>query len=177
MNNDPAFLSSSPLVWTQTKPLGRSYDLRSGDSLVGHLRFDNPCGSLACAEVRSENWTFKRVGFLAPRITVRAGNSAVDLAVFRPYWGGGGTVDVVGRGQFLWKCVNFWRSKWAFVRTDNSPILQFSHQGVFSNASAKLEVEPSCLDFPELFLLVALGWYLMILAAEDAAAIMVVAGS
>jgi hypothetical protein len=55
--------------------------------------------------------------------------------------------------------------------------LQFSHQGIFANASAKLEIEPSGLDLPELFLLVALGWYLMILAAEDAAAVMIVAGS
>lgn len=61
MNSDSLFTSSNPLVWTQPKAMSRTYELRSADSLVGHLRFERSCGSLATAEVTSQKWTFKRV--------------------------------------------------------------------------------------------------------------------
>jgi hypothetical protein len=72
MNTPNAFASNGPLVWSQPKAMRREYQLSNGNELVGWLRFEKFSGSLATAEVASQNWTFKREGFLHPRVTVRA---------------------------------------------------------------------------------------------------------
>jgi hypothetical protein len=168
MNSATVFASAAPLVWTQPKAMSRTFELRSGDALIGQLRFEKPCGSLASAEVAAEKWTFKREGFLAPRVTVRAPNSVPDLAIFRPHWGSGGTLDFRDCLRLRWRCTNFWGSQYAFVGGDDRALVRFGHHEGFFKTSARLEIDPSSAAIAELPLLVALGWYLMILAAEDA---------
>ncbi|HKW32509.1 MAG TPA: hypothetical protein VJN92_05865 [Candidatus Acidoferrum sp.] len=171
MKNDLPLSHSSPLVWAQPKAMSRAYELRSADSVAGCLRFEKSCGSLASAEVASQKWTFKRAGFLAPRITVRSANQEADIAVFRPQWRGGGTLHLADGHQVQWRSTNFWGSQWAFVGTDNQVIVRFSHHEGFFKASAQIEFEDSSAALPEFPLLVALGWYLVILTAEDSAVI------
>lgn len=173
MKSDPLFSSSSPLAWAQPKAMSRAYELRSADSLVGYLRFEKSCGSLASAEVASQKWTFKRTGFLAPSVTVRSANLEGDIAVFRPQWGSGGTLHFADGHHAQWRCTNFWGSQWAFVGSNNQIIVRFTHHEGFFKASADLEFEHSSAALPDFPLLVALGWYLMILAADDAAAVIV----
>lgn len=170
MKSDLPFTSSSPVVWTQPKAMSRAYELRNADSLIGHLCFEKSCGSLASAQVAGQKWTFKRVGFLAPRVTVRSANLEADIAVFRPHWGSGGILHFADGHQAWWRCTNFWGSRWAFLGSDNHIVVQFTHHEGFFKASAQLEFERSSVALPEFALLAALGWYLMILAADDAAA-------
>lgn len=177
MKSDPAFTSPSPLVWTQPKAMSRAYELRSADSLIGTLRFEKSCGSLASAEVVCEKWTFKRMGFLAPGVTVRSANPEASIAVFRPHWGSGGTLHFADGQQARWRCTNFWGSRWAFLASDNHIVLRFTHHESIFKGSAQLEFGRSDVALPELPLLAALGWYLMILAADDAAAAAVVAAT
>jgi len=99
---------------------------------------------------------------------VRSPNLAADLAVFRPHWGGGGTLHFADGHQAQWRCTNFWRSQWAFVVNEDQIVVRFGHREGFFKASAQLDFDPSSAALPELPLLAALGWYLMILAAEDA---------
>lgn len=170
MKSAPPLTSSSPLVWTQPTAMSRVYELRSSDSLIGHLRFEGFCGSLASAEVASQKWSFKRVGFLAPCVIVGSPNREADIAVFRRHWGSGGALHFADGHRARWRCTNFWGSRWAFVGSDNHIVLRFSHHEGFFKASAQLEFERSSAALPEFPLLAALGWYLMILGAEDAAA-------
>ena len=174
MKSAPPLTSSSPLVWTQPRAMSRMYELRSADSLIGHLRFERSCSSAACAEVASQKWTFKRVGFVAPSVTVRSASLEANIAVFRRHWGSGGTLHFADGHQTQWRCTNFWGARWAFVGSDNHIVLRFTHHEGFLKASAELEFERSSAALPEFPLLAALGWYLMILAADDAAAATVV---
>ena len=169
MKSDLPFCSR-PLVWAQPKAMSRAYELRSADSPVGYLRFEKPYGSLASAEVASQKWTFKRAGFLAPRVTVRSASPEAEIAVFCPHWSGGGTLHFADGHQAQWRSTNFWGSQWAFLASDNHIVLQFGHHEGFLKASAQLEFEHPSAVLPEFPLLVALGWYLMILAADDATA-------
>ncbi|HKD50432.1 MAG TPA: hypothetical protein VKB90_06530 [Candidatus Acidoferrum sp.] len=162
---------SSPLVWAQPKAMSRAYELRSPDSPVGYLRFEKPCGSLATAEVASRKWTFKRAGFLAPRVTVRSANPEAEIAVFRPHWSGGGTLHFADGHHAQWRCTNFWGSQWAFLGSDNHVVVGFRHHEGLFKASAQLQFEAPSVALPDFPLLVALGWYLMILAADDSAAV------
>jgi hypothetical protein len=173
MNTPIAFASSGPLVWTQPKALGREYHLSSADELVGRLRFEKSFGSLATAEVASQHWTFKREGFLHPRVTVRAPNSDVNLAVFRPSWSGGGVLEFPDGRRIGWRHTSFWRSEWSFVEGEDRQLLLFKQHEGFLKISARLEFDPGAAAAPDLPMLAALGWYLMLLTAQDAAATVV----
>jgi len=151
--------------------MSRAYELRSADSPVGYLRFEKPYGSLASAEVASQKWTFKRAGFLAPRVTVRSASPEAEIAVFCPHWSGGGTLHFADGHQAQWRCTNFWGSQWAFVGSDSRVLVGFSHHEGLFKASAQLQFEESSAALPDFPLVVALGWYLMILAADDSSAV------
>ena len=175
MNTPNAFASNGPLVWTQPKAMCREYQLNNGEELVGRLRFEKSFGSLASAEVASQNWTFKREGFLHPRVTVRAPNSDVNLAVFQPSWSGGGVVGFPDGRQIHWRCTSFWRSEWTFVQGEDRQLLRFKQHEGFLKVSARLEFDPADAATPDLPMLAALGWYLMLLTAQDSAAAVSVA--
>jgi hypothetical protein len=140
MNTPIDFSNNGPLVWAQPKALRREYQLKNGDELVGQLRFEKSYGSLATAEVASQNWTFKREGFLHPRVTVRVPNSEVNLAVFYASWSGGGVVEFPDGRQIRWRHASFWRSEWAFVQGEDRQLLLFKQHEGFLKISARLEI-------------------------------------
>ncbi len=71
--------------------------------------------SLATAETADGTWTFKRVGFLNPRVTIRAAGSPDNLAVYQPKFWGDGTVTFADGAAFRWQPTNFWATEWAFT--------------------------------------------------------------
>jgi len=160
-----------PLVWTQPKALPREYQLTRGEEPVGWLRFQKPFGSLATAEVGSHSWTFKREGFFHPRATVRTPGSDANLAVFRPNWSGTGVVELSGGRVIRWHRTSFWKSEWSFLERDDRPLLLFKQHTGLMKISALVESESA--TEPELPLLAALGWYLLLLNAEDESAAVV----
>lgn len=76
------------LEWVQPKTMQRKYELRAADGLVATLEYKSAFGSLAVAASSDGIWTFKRVGFFNPRVTVRRQGEEQDLAVYRPRWTG-----------------------------------------------------------------------------------------
>jgi hypothetical protein len=162
--------------WIQPKALERRFELRAEDDLVATLRFETAFGTLATAQAAGASWTFKRVGFLNPRVTVREAGTELDLAIYQPkFWGDGWLVFPGGR-VFHWKSTNFWGTQWGFA--DSYEDLLFALKpGVdkpkLSNlfkTQALVEVESQAYALPELSLLVLLGWYLVILHQDDVAA-------
>jgi hypothetical protein len=84
MKSSIDFAAGGHFAWTQLKATWRAYELQNGDEPIGQLRFEKSCDSLASAELATQIWTFKREGFLNPRVTVRTVNSEANLAVFHP---------------------------------------------------------------------------------------------
>lgn len=144
----------------------RAYELKNGNDLLGHLRFTKSCGSLASAQVASRTWTFKREGFLNPRVTVRLLDADMNQAVFHPNWGGG-VVEFPDGRQIQWRSKGFWRSEWCFLQNNIEPLLCFKQSDGFLKASARLEINSANSAQPELPMLAALAFYLMVLSAED----------
>lgn len=108
---------------------GRSeYRLVRDRTTIATLRFANAWGSLATGDADGSQWTFKRVGFFRPRMTVRAQGSDADLAVFEPGWGAGGVLRFSDGRILRWTGVSFWRLEWAFTRDDGSPLVSFSQR-------------------------------------------------
>jgi hypothetical protein len=170
--------------WFQPRTLERSFELRDGERLLGTLQFPKWSGSLAMASLAAGEWTFKRVGFFRPRVTVRLPGQEADVAVYQPKgWGSGGEVQFAGGRIFAWKPANFWATRYAFLDGAERAIVTFKPGGEESKWSdlfkfqALVEIDPSADGLEELPLLVSLGWYLMILHHDDSEGAAVVAAT
>jgi len=163
------------LHWSQPKALQRIFELRDRDRLVGTLSFVKAFGSLAEASMAAGDWTFKRVGYFRPRVTVRRRGQEMDLAVFEPKgWRSEGELQFAGGRIYAWKLANFWATKFSFVDSAGKTLVAFkpgTEESKWSDLlkfQALVEIDPSASRLEELPLLVSVGWYLMILHHEDA---------
>ena len=160
-------VAGQELLWVQPAVLKKQHELRAGNDVVATLTFQR--GSLADAESADGHWTFKREGFWNPRVTARVAGSDTDIAVFRPRWMGGGTLEFPdGHAQHL-SSANFWQSEWVWKETQE-PLIRFKGRQGFMKAKGQVEVAPEAAGRPDLAFLILLGWYLILLHAEDAAA-------
>ena len=163
------------LEWLQPKTLEHYFELQAGPAQLATLTFHSAWGTLASAETADGAWTFKRVGFLNPRVTVRVAGSPDNLAVYQPRFWGDGAVTFADGTAFRWQPINFWATEWAFTGTGDTPLIRFKSGAEKQRLSdmfktqAVVEIESDELIRPFLPLLVALGMYLIILHQQDAA--------
>jgi hypothetical protein len=160
-------LAGRELLWTPSPGQKKTYELRAGEDIAATVRFER--SSLATAEVASASWTFKREGFWHPRVTVRLPGSATDLAIFRPGWSGAGTLELSPSRQVHWKSASFWQSSWDWQELDGRPLVHFKGRHKWTKMEAEVAIETMATGLAELPLLVALGWYLLVLLAQDTA--------
>lgn len=163
------------LEWLQPKTLEHYFELQAGPAQLATLTFHSAWGTLATAETTDGTWTFKRVGFLNPRVTVRVAGSPDNLAIYQPKFWGDGTVTFADGTAFRWQPTNFWATEWAFTVADDAPLVRFKSGAEKTRLSdifktqALVELEPDESIQPFVPLLVALGMYLIILHQQDAA--------
>jgi hypothetical protein len=160
-------VAGQELLWVQPAARKREHELRAGDDLVATLRFQR--GSLADAEADGQHWTFKRQGFWQPRVTVRVAGSDADVAVFHPRWTGGGQLEFPDGRIIGFTSANFWQSQWVWQDKDR-PLLLFKGRHGVIKANGAVEIQPGAAALPDVPLLTLLGWYLILLHADDAAA-------
>jgi hypothetical protein len=158
------------LHWIPPQAFKREYELRAGDEALATLRWKTSFGSIAFAESSDGTYSFKRCGFLRPRVTVRKPGSDENIAILSVGWGGEGTLDLTAGRRYQWRNINFWHSDWAFLDEAGELVVQFKPEPAFFQQAAAVRIEASALSNPDLPLLVTLGWYLMVLISDDTAA-------
>src|SRR6266849_9596869 len=75
--------------------------LLADGEVAATLTWARSWGSLATGKSGGSEWTFKRLGFLRPRVTVRGTGSDSNLAVLSINWAGEGA-----GGVFRWRDVS-----------------------------------------------------------------------
>lgn len=160
-------VANQELLWMQPAARKRDHELLAGDEVVATLRFQR--GSLADAEAAGGHWSFKRQGFWHPTVTVRTAGSDADIAVFHPRWVGGGTLEFADGRPLRLSSANFWQSEWVWQEKEQ-PLIRFKGRHGLIKANGAVEIPPEAVRLPDLPLLVLLGWYLILLYADDAAA-------
>lgn len=152
------------LRWT-VRP-GRSFVLDADGEEAGRLGFSVKGGSLAKGETAHGEWTFKREGFLHPRITVRATDSEQNCGSFTLSANGSGKFSL-GRGEdYTFTTPGWLDSQWSFHRGPFE-VVRFSRDG----SSADVEIMMRSVDPTTLSILIMLGWYAPLLAADEEAVI------
>jgi hypothetical protein len=164
MMND---LAVTGLKWEQPSAWRMQYVLRAGEEDAAALEFRSAWGSLATAESGDGCWTFRRVGFLQTRVSIRACGDETELATFRNHiWSGGGTLEFAD-GRAFRATTNLWQTRLEWQSSEKVPLVSFHTEGVIRK-SAQVEVEPHGSTLAELRLLIALGWYLVVMMWQDA---------
>jgi len=164
--------SYAQLEWRQLKSLSRDGQLLMDGREIGSLAFRSSMGTLATAKVGDACWTFKRVGFFQQRVDVRECGADASIGQFvNATWSGGGTLTVSGRT--FKATTNFWSTKWQVEDADGRVLLRFDYGGVFKRR-ANVKVAAAARAVPELALLIALSWYLVVMLwAEQESAVII----
>ena len=158
------------LTWAQPGKHKREYALYAGEEVVATLHWEKPHRQIASGEAAEGHWTFQRQGFLAQHVEVRLGASELEVARFQPNWRGGGTLEFPGGQRFGLRPTSFWNAEWAWTTATNDLLLRIKRPARPSHVKGYIDLLPGASALPELSLLILLGWYLVMLAADDAAA-------
>jgi hypothetical protein len=176
-------LNHTVLSCLQPKTLDRYFELRDNGEIVATLAFESKSGTLATARTADGTWTFKRVGFLNPHITVRCAGDDQDLAVYEPRLLGGGILSFPQGLKMKWKPTSFWGNSWSFVLSDENILVGFK-SGLEHNkladifkTQATVDINPIPYVKKYLTMLAAFGMYLILMEHEESASDAVTASS
>ncbi len=150
------------LRWRQTRVFRRHYDLLAGGETVGELARENLLGTRIRARVLAETWEFDRGRFPYRAITFRREGSDVEVGVFRR---GLFTarLELAGGKSYRFKRTRWWGRESAFLDREDHPLVRFRVGFNPFLASAEVRVARRADALPELGLLVAAGFYLLVL--------------
>jgi hypothetical protein len=162
-------IAPATLQWIQLRVIKHEFDLRYEDELCGTLRWEKAFGSLASATSDDGQWTFKRVGFLNPRVTIRQPGSDMDIGAFKPGWTSSGVLEFPSGRKFQWEHKDFWRLEWTF-QEGGQELLRFKSRAGSFKMKVRVDLAPSVRNVSEASLLVLLGMYLLVLMRDDSAA-------
>jgi hypothetical protein len=154
------------LDWEQPHFFKAEYDLKRNVEIIGTLKFRSSLGSLATARFVDGCWTFKRLGFLQTRVSIKVCDSDTDIAMFRNNaWSGGGLLELRD-GRQLTANSNFWHTRFEFAGEDGQPLVQY-HMRNRLRLEGQMEIFPAAHDMPETPWMAMLGWYLAVMMHRD----------
>jgi hypothetical protein len=159
-------MDGSEADWVQPDQKERRFELRAGDALLGSLSFRSDSGTMALAESARGKWTYKRVGFLNTRVTIREEGSDEDLAVFKPNVWGNGVLTFGDGSKFRWKTASLWKTAWVFTDSAGQALIHFkpgSKKKLRDGLQpwATVNIEPYTQGDPRLAILLTLGIYIL----------------
>lgn len=160
-------MAGHTLAWEQPKRSRRQFELRAGDTTLATLRWEKALRSQAIAETADgASWSFERKGW-GTSVLVSVGGE--DMLFKRSGWGGKGHLTLPNSRTWEWKHQNFWGTTWSWVSASGETLMILKqHSGLFKT-NGQVEIMPGAAMLPETPLLVLLGWYLMVIMADDAA--------
>jgi hypothetical protein len=168
--------SGEKLTWIRESEDSRNFILKGGQETVGSIRWDKEAGSLAVGEAKGQRWTFKRVGFFHSHITVRNYGVAEEFARVEVRGGGAGMIHFSDgeRYNFL---ANLWRAEWQWATPSGSTMIKFRRDFSIDERAGDVLIPQEHLSTIHLPLLIVLGWYLIVLIADDAAMSWTISGA
>ena len=101
--------------------------------------------------------------FRAGTVVTRVGEAG-PWGSYRPGWLGGGRLSRTRDSALLWRRDGFWGRSWSFTTPDQIPLVRFHSQRTFLRHGATVEIEDAARRMPDLPVLLALGWLLVLQA-------------
>lgn len=157
--------SRTQLVWVYPSTKYAAFELRTEKDLVGTLQQFKPGGNRFFAKAADGAWTFTRSGLLRPRVLVTRIAEVQPLAILQTRRNGG-TFRMRYGHIYTWLSQTGWfrEGHWTDYQ-DRVLIRLYRAEGL--TIAGQVIVQPAACVFPELSLLILLGWYLLVRELED----------
>lgn len=164
--------SASLLAWRRGEAGPPDFELQAEGQCFATLAFLDATHDFARVETAEGTWTLKRVGLLAPVVTLREEDSAANLAVFHPHAFRHGRLAFADGAVFDW----VWRHEGglggSFLDPAGTPLVRLQTwpcEGVGPAIPGRCDVDlnPATAPFRHA-LLAAFGWFLILLEAGKA---------
>jgi hypothetical protein len=159
-------LTGPDLQWARDSASKRNHLLSSSASLAGKLSFENNHGSRAQGETAHGVWTFKREGFLQPRVSIRRPGSDATIGMVSLSASGSGILTLPGGVEYRFSTSGWCRDHWRFEKR-GQPVVRFER----SRGGAKASIENTSESAETMSILLLLGSYLPVLTEADDAAL------
>lgn len=160
------------LTWQADGVFKRSYSLYHGDERLLQLRQDHGLfrsGASLYAGAEEPVFTFVPQGFWHKEVVVDSAEFAPDPPASVKFLVGGGCVIKLADGAtYEWRKRNFWGREWLLYSADRIEIATLTRKTWSTGGT--VTIVANVAKGAELTLLVALGWYAMILQMQQAAA-------
>jgi hypothetical protein len=154
------------LHWRQPTWKKRSYELHANDArIIATLEHPSAWKRHAIVVIEARTLTIRLVGFLQTRIAVRDEATGVDIAEYKI--GRKGTLSFKTGRVFYWKRTSIWKPIHAFIAADNDEVVTFAREAKWFTINAAVKISPNGAKYAELPVLLAFGWYLMILSTSN----------
>lgn len=161
-----ATVDARELRWTRSARL--AWTLAAGAKTVAVLRWARSGGSLAAGDSAEGSWTFKRGGFLHPKVRVRERGSEADIAVLEMGRGGGGILHLADGMFYTLRRLGFWHPDWAITDARGRKLLTLEPRRGCPDEQATARLEDAAFDsVPSTLLLAILGWYVSQLVSQE----------
>lgn len=154
-----SFIDASALSWLPVAGSEGVFELRASGQLVGRLSRVRHAGSLARGETAGGEWTFKRVGFLHPRVTVRSGTESGPVGEMDIHWRRT-TVSVGGSTRYTFQRAGLAVPAWQYLDAAGRVLVHIEpvREGR-ALAGGSVTVRPEARRAKDLALLLLLAWY------------------
>lgn len=166
-----AAYAGQDLTWTPSPTTKRTYELHAGTDVLATLTQPSWWRQDRVGVAANGQWTFARAGVFRSRLVVSDATSGLEAASYTSSgWTGKGELTLPDGGRYQWSNGNVWGSKRVWLDETGQPVLRFRQYGVL-RWQCVVSIERHAATKPHLTLLAMLGWYLMLLANDDAAAV------
>jgi hypothetical protein len=154
------------LRWRQPNWRKRYYELHADDGRI-MATLDQPSAwkRHAVVVIEGRRLAIRAVGFWQNRIVARDEATGVDVAEYKV--GRKGKLTFKTGRVFHWKRKSIWKPIHAFIAADNDEVVTFAREAKWFTMNAAVNISPNGAKYPELPVLLAFGWYLMILSAAN----------
>jgi len=159
----------SSLTWTQLK-LGRHryHELAGEGKVFASLKWENLFGSLAICATSDRKFSFNRPGFLVHRqITVRRLDIDDDVATMRMGILGKATLEFTNGISYSFRRIGLSGADWQFIDSSGRLVCTIHGEGKLGSLRGKVVFEKEAKKLKDVTLLASLGWYMIVLIAED----------
>ena len=154
------------LVWIRAKDKKYRYELRHGATTLGALEFGK---TGVVGEAGDQRWSFDKEGFFRPRLLVRREGTASPIATLEVGIMGSGRLSFSEGPGYRWSQGGLLSNAWGFDDEAKQTAVSFKLSSGLLTTGATVVIGDKLAVPEHAPLLALLGWYVLVLYAEDAA--------
>jgi hypothetical protein len=156
------------LGWRRASPFKDCFELRAGSRVLATLAIGGLAITSAEVEADGRRLEFRAEGVGSQRIRILdAAEGGMVIATFDRHWSGrAGTLRFLKGGQLEWRRVGYWRPMYVFSDRFGNPLVRYRPDGSVVDCVLGDELALPIGSWSDLLLLLALGWFLLIVGGH-----------